>query len=304
MYDEPFADSSQIPTHLVSRFARQQVTVALTGDGGDELFGGYTRHVVAPKVWKQLQRVPRRIRAAAARPLSSLPPHFWDRAAGLMPLRRQRYVGPKIQRALGAAATANSIDDIHQCLIEQWPSGHAPVLGGPRERSSFASRIDGASDAACIMYADAVTYLPGDILCKVDRASMAVALETRIPFLDHRVAEVAARIPLHMKIREGRGKHIVRRLLGRHLPVELFNRSKAGFAVPVGEWLKGPLRGWAEDLLDPRAMAAAGWLDADLVSARWRDHVAGREDSTAAIWAVLMFEAWMREQSSGAAAAA
>jgi len=155
-----------------------------------------------------------------------------------------------------------------------------------------------------MMYCDAVSYLPDDILCKVDRASMAVALETRVPFLDHRVAEVASRIPLSMKIREGRGKAILRKLLGRYVPTELIDRPKSGFAVPVGEWIKGPLRGWAEDLLDPTAMRSEGWFDAELIAARWQEHLSGRRDSTAAIWAILMFQAWLREQNAVSAVAA
>jgi hypothetical protein len=148
------------------------------------------------------------------------------------------------------------------------------------------------------------TYLPDDILCKVDRASMAVSLETRVPFLDHRVAEVAARIPMHMKIHGRTGKHILRELLYRHAPRELFQRPKAGFAIPVGQWIRGPLRDWADDLLDPNRMASEGWFDPAIVQRRWRDHVAGRSDSTPAIWAILMFQAWQREQREPLAKAA
>jgi asparagine synthase (glutamine-hydrolysing) len=150
------------------------------------------------------------------------------------------------------------------------------------------------------MYCDATTYLPDDILCKVDRASMAVGLEVHVPFLDHRVAELAAHIPIGMKIRGGRGKNILRQLLYREAPAKLFERPKAGFAVPVGEWIKGPLRPWAEDLLDPRRMAEEGWFDPQPVQQRWLDHVNGRRDSTPAIWSVLMFQAWLREQGSEA----
>jgi asparagine synthase (glutamine-hydrolysing) len=151
---------------------------------------------------------------------------------------------------------------------------------------------------------DHLSYLPDDVLCKVDRASMAVGLETRVPFLDHRVAEVAARIPLSMKIRDGRGKAILRKLLDRHVPRHLVDRPKAGFALPVGEWLKGPLRSWAEELLDARSLRADGWFDAEAVGARWRNHLSGREDATAALWSVLMFQAWLREQRVDNAAAA
>jgi asparagine synthase (glutamine-hydrolysing) len=303
MYDEPFADSSQIPTHLVSRFAREHVTVALTGDGGDELFAGYNRHVVAPRLWRQLRKVPKPLRAAAGVPLSRLSPRFWGGAAGLMSLRRQPYLGTKIRKAVGVAATANGVEDIYRSLTEEWPSGQSPVLGLDGEMPPAALAIEGAPDAIRMMYSDAVSYLPNDTLCKIDRASMAVALETRVPFLDHRVAQVAARIPLRLKIREGRGKHILRTLLRRHVPGELLDRSKTGFGVPVGEWIKGPLRAWAEDLLDPRSMRAGGWLNADLIADRWQNHINGGEDSTAAIWAVLTFEAWIREQQGNAAGA-
>ena len=154
------------------------------------------------------------------------------------------------------------------------------------------------------MYCDAVSYLPDDILCKVDRASMAVSLETRVPYLDHRVAELAARIPLDMKVRGGVGKHILRELLYREVPRKLLERPKAGFAVPVGEWIKGPLRPWAEDLLDPARIAGEGWFDPAIVQRRWQDHLSGRRDSTPALWAMLMFQAWLSEQRAPLSAAA
>ena len=303
MYDEPFADSSQIPTYLVSRFARSHVTVALTGDGGDELFGGYNRHSAAPRLWRGLQRVPRRLRAAAGSPLAKLPPQFWGGAASLMAFRRQPHVGSKVRKLIGTATGAASFEDVHRSLVEEWSQAPVP------EPTDWPIPFDldagpGASDAVRMMYCDAVSFLPDDILCKVDRAAMSVGLETRVPFLDHRVAELAARIPVGMKIRSGKGKAILRALLGRHVPTTLIDRPKTGFGVPVGAWLKGPLRAWAEELLDPRAMDASGWLDANQVGERWRAHLSGREDSTAALWAVLMFQAWMREQDTANRAAA
>jgi asparagine synthase (glutamine-hydrolysing) len=305
MYDEPFADSSQIPTYLVSRFAREQVTVALTGDGGDELFGGYYRHFVAPRVWGHLQRLPRPVRAMASSPLSRVPWQFWNSAAGVLAGRRQAHIGVKIQKALGVAARAGSFDDVYRSLLDEWDFGPSPVMEGTSAELPLDLHVTaGAPHAIRMMYCDAVSYLPDDILCKVDRASMAVALETRVPFLDHRVAEVAARIPLSMKIREGRGKCILRKLLDRYVPRELVERPKTGFAVPVGEWIKGPLRDWAQELLDERKMRIEGWFDADVVNARWQDHLSGRRDSTAALWAVLMFQAWLHEQQAVSAVAA
>jgi asparagine synthase (glutamine-hydrolysing) len=305
MYDEPFADSSQIPTFLVSRFAREKVTVALTGDGGDELFAGYNRHFAAPQLWQQLRRLPKPLRSAIGSPLSRLPSQFWNSAAGLLPGRRQPHLGGKIQKGLRVAGSVRNFDELYSSFLDEWSFEQSPVRGGEADGPGWDMDIaEHAPDALRMMYCDAVSYLPDDILCKVDRASMAVSLETRVPYLDHRVAELAARIPLGMKVRGGTGKHILRELLYREVPRELFDRPKAGFAIPVGEWIKGPLRPWAEDLLDPARMAGEGWFDPAIVQRRWQDHLAGRRDSTPALWAVLMFQAWLREQSQQLSAAA
>jgi len=298
MYDEPFADSSQIPTHLVSRFAREQVTVALTGDGGDELFAGYNRHFAAPRLWQQLRRVPQPLRAASS-PLGRLPSRLWSDVARLVPGRHQPHLGGKIQKGLRLAASAGNFDEVYSSFLDEWSHEQSPVIGGEGAVAGFdLDAGPGAADAVRMMYCDAVSYLPDDILAKVDRASMAVALETRVPFLDHRVAELAARIPLALKISDGKGKQVVRKLLYGLVPRELIDRPKAGFGVPVGEWIKGPLRPWAEDLLDPGLVRAQGWFDADVVQARWRQHLSGQRDSTPAIWAVLMFQSWLAAQDS------
>ncbi len=305
MYDEPFADSSQIPTFLVSRFAREQVTVALTGDGGDELFAGYNRHFAAPRLWRQLRKVPQPLRSAFGSPLSRLPSQFWSSAAGLLPGRRQPHLGGKIQKGLRVAGSVRNFDELYSSFLDEWSFEESPVRGGDGDDAGWdMDCADGAPDTLRMMYCDAVSYLPDDILCKVDRASMAVSLETRVPYLDHRVAELAARIPLSMKVRGGTGKHILRKLLYREAPRELFERPKAGFAIPVGEWIKGPLRPWVDDLLDPSRMAVEGWFDPAIVHRRWRDHLRGQRDSTPALWAVLMFQSWLREQSRPLAAAA
>jgi asparagine synthase (glutamine-hydrolysing) len=294
MYDEPFADSSQIPTFLVSRFARQQVTVALTGDGGDEFFGGYNRHFAAPEAWQRLQMLPLSVRRFVGRPLSQVPPSVWNRLPG----NRRPNFGAKIQKGLRLAGSARSIDDVYRSFLDEWALEDSPVLNSDAHAMCFDLDLgQSAPDELRMMYCDAVSYLPDDILCKVDRASMAVSLETRVPFLDHRVAEVAARIPLSMKIRNGKGKHILRELLYRHAPRKLFDRPKAGFAIPIGEWLRGPLKDWAEDLLDPHRLAEEGWFDPVLVRKRWDAHLSGRRDSTPALWAILMFQAWYKHQS-------
>ncbi len=297
MYDEPFADSSQIPTFLVSRFAREAVTVALTGDGGDELFAGYNRHFAAPQIWRQLRKLPKPLRSAIGSPLSRLPSQFWHGAAGLLPGRRRPHLGGKIQKGLRVAGAVSNFDELYSSFLDEWSFEESPVRGGGGDGAGWdMDCADQAPDTLRMMYCDAVSYLPDDILCKVDRASMAVSLETRVPFLDHRVAELAARIPLHMKVQGGTGKQILRKLLHQQVPRELIERPKAGFGIPVGEWIKGPLRPWAEDLLDPSRMAGEGWFDPAIVQRRWRDHLSGRRDSTPALWAMLMFQAWLREQ--------
>jgi len=304
MYDEPFADSSQIPTHLVSRFAREQVTVALTGDGGDELFAGYNRHFAAPRLWRQLQRVPQPLRAVTGSPLSRLPSRLWSDMSRLVPGRHQPHLGGKIQKGLRVAASAASFDEVYSSFLDEWSHERSPVIGGEGAPAGFdLDAGTGAGDAVRMMYCDAVSYLPDDILAKVDRASMAVALETRVPFLDHRVAELAARIPLGLKLRDGGGKHIVRKLVYGLVPRELLDRPKAGFGVPVGEWIKGPLRPWAEDLLDPGLIRAQGWFDAATVRSRWQQHLSGQRDSTPALWAILMFQSWLAAQGSGTSTA-
>lgn len=296
MYDEPFADSSQIPTYLVSRFAREKVTVALTGDGGDELFGGYNRHVSVPQLWRRLNRLPQPLRSAIGTPLALIPSQVWDGAAGLVYGRSQPNMGRKIQKGLRVAGSARSFDELCSTFLDEWNEEGPPVRGTRNAKADMDALAEAAPDAMRIMYRDAISYLPDDILCKVDRASMAVSLETRVPFLDHNVAALAARLPMHMKIRGGLGKAILRRLLHEEVPRRLVDRPKAGFAVPVGEWIKGPLRPWAEDLLNPSRLAREGWFEPALVQRRWREHLEGRRDSTAALWAVLMFQAWLREQ--------
>jgi asparagine synthase (glutamine-hydrolysing) len=299
IYDEPFADSSQIPTFVVSRFAREQVKVALTGDGGDELFAGYTRHFAAPRLWQRLDKVPRPLRAAAASPLARVPSSVWSGLAG----RTAPHLGSKLHKAF-RVASVGSFDELCSSFLDEWSGETSPVIGESGE--AMARELDvgvPAPEAVRMMYCDAVTYLPDDILCKVDRASMAVSLETRVPFLDHRVAEFAARVPLAMKVDGGSGKAILRKLLYGLVPQRLVDRPKAGFGIPVGQWIKGPLRDWAEHLLDPSAMRSEGLLDPAIVQQRWRDHLSGRRDSTPALWAILMFQAWLKQQTTMAATA-
>lgn len=304
MYDEPFADSSQIPTHIVSRFAREQVKVALSGDGGDELFGGYNRYFGSARLWSGMKRLPRPLRMAVGRSLGQVPPSAWDGMAGLLPQgRRPPYFGSKVQKTLRTMGAADGLEDVFATFLDEWSGGASPVIGAEEAvpACDFDLDIGGdAPEAVRMMYCDALSYLPDDILCKVDRASMAVSLETRAPFLDHRVAELAARIPVGMKIGGGKGKLILRKLLYRQAPAALFERPKAGFGIPVGEWIKGPLRDWAEALLDEHRLAREGYFDPAMVRFRWEQHLRGQRDSTPALWAILMFQAWLDEQGSGA----
>ncbi len=299
IYDEPFADSSQIPTHLVSALASQHVTVALSGDGADELFGGYNRYRTTARLWSHLKRIPRPFRAAIGAGACLVPGRVWDAAAALIPEpKRPVFVRQRAQKLARTLREARTLKDFADSYSDQWARDRSPVLPHaevPNDRFhvDLSTR---APDALRLMASDAVTYLPDDILCKVDRAAMAVSLETRIPFLDHRVAELAARIPLSMQMANGGGKLLLRKVLYRHAPRYLFERPKSGFAIPVAQWMKGPLRAWAEDLFNSDRLRSEGLFDADRVQRRWRAHLAGEEDASQPLWTILMFQAWLAEQ--------
>ena len=299
MYDEPFADPSQIPTHLVAAFARSQVTVALSGDAGDELFGGYNRYLGAAKLWQAMQKLPRPLRRALGASGGALPASLWQTAGTVLPGKRQPYFGTKVQKALRTMGAAANLNDVYDSFLDEWAGQPSPVLGSDGSRAGFDMDAGAeAPDAVRMMYCDATSYLPDDILCKVDRACMSVSLEGRVPFLDHRVAELAARIPIEMKIRDGQGKWILRQLLYREAPRELFERPKAGFAMPLGAWLRGPLRDWAEALLDEARLTREGYFDAPRIRQRWKDHLSGRTESDQALWAILMFQAWLEVETA------
>ena len=293
MYGEPFADSSQIPTYLVSKYAREHVKVALSGDGGDELFGGYNRYIGASRIWSQAQMLPRPVRAAAGAVLGGIPASWWSAASAVAHRRRRpAHIGIKTRKAMLTLARARNIDELHDSFVDEWHAEAAPVLGATDIGLERVALGGGVPDAARMMYRDAVSYLPDDILCKVDRAAMAVSLETRVPFLDHRVAEIAARIPLKMKISGGTGKQPLRRLLETYIPAALLAHPKTGFGGPVGDWLRGPLRPLVEELLDPRRLREGGFFDPASIRSRWEAHRTGQRDSTAALWYILMFEGW------------
>jgi asparagine synthase (glutamine-hydrolysing) len=301
MYDEPFADSSQIPTHLVSRAARQHVSVALSGDAGDELFGGYNRYFWGPRVWSKVAWMPVAARRGLGACIQAITPAAWDAASHLAGINR---LGDKAHKLAARLRTVNNIDDLYWSLVKEWPDDESLVIGAAPPDKDFispAGRIrEGVnlSPEERMMFLDTITYLPDDILCKVDRAAMACSLETRIPFLDHRVVELAWRLPLHMKIRADQGKWALRQVLYKYVPKELIERPKAGFGIPVGLWLRGPLREWAETLLAPERLAAEGYLKPEPITRAWREHLSGKRDHTAKLWAVLMFQAWLEYQDS------
>lgn len=285
IYDEPFADSSQIPTFLVSQAASQQVTVALSGDAGDELFGGYNRYFWAPRIWNRLAWLPFIVRRRLGGALQALPPAAWDSVSRLVNVAR---LGDKAHKLAARLGSVRDLDDLYWSLLSEWPEiGTIPDI----------VLLEGLEPVERMMFRDTMLYLPDDILCKVDRAAMAVSLETRVPFLDHRIVELAWQLPLHMKIRGGQGKWALRQILYKYVPRELIERPKAGFGIPVGQWLRGPLRDWAEALLDAHRLQAGGYLPVTQVRQAWHEHLSGRRDWTARLWCVLMFQAWLEENA-------
>ena len=300
MYDEPFADSSQIPTYLVCKAARRHVTVALSGDAGDELFGGYNRYFWGQRVWNRLGWMPPLVRQGLGLGILQLPVEAWDALGSALPgIHSIARLGDKAHKLAHRLKTMQSVDDLYRSLVTEWPQGCDVVRGASR----LPTKLDDASSTAGVpevehrmMLWDTLTYLPDGILTKVDRAAMSVSLETRVPFLDHRVVELAWRLPLHMKIRDGQGKQALRQVLYKYVPRELIERPKAGFGIPVGEWLRGPLREWAEELLDEARLQREGYFNPAPIRQVWQEHLSGRHDWTSRLWTVLMFQAWLQQK--------
>jgi asparagine synthase (glutamine-hydrolysing) len=303
LYDEPFSDSSQIPTHLVSQLARQDVTVSLSGDAGDELFCGYNRYRMAANLWGKLAALPLPLRKLMARGITSVSPQSWDqmaRAAESLLPRSARIVntGEKLHKG-ARALTSSSPNELYCGLVSLWHDPASVVIDG-QEPSTLLNGdgpvLDGLDNIQRMMALDLLTYLPDDILVKVDRAAMGVSLETRVPFLDHRVVEFAWRLPQSMKLRNGQTKWALRQVLYRHVPKEMIDRPKMGFGVPIGDWLRGPLRDWAESLLDESRMHREGFFRPALVRRKWKEHLTGRLNWQHELWGVLMFQAWLENQ--------
>jgi asparagine synthase (glutamine-hydrolysing) len=301
MYDEPFADSSQIPTHLVSKAAKQYVTVSLSGDGGDELFGGYNRYLWSKQIWDRIGWMPPMLRHLLSAGIQQVPVAALDAIGLALPgnygIAR---LGDKAHKLANRLKALGSVHDLYRSLVTEWPQGAVPVRGANR----LLTKLDEEGLVNCVpevehlmMLLDTLTYLPDDILTKVDRAAMSVSLETRLPFLDHRVVELAWSLPLNMKIRGGLGKWVLRQLLYKYVPPELIERPKSGFGIPVGQWLRGPLRGWAEELLDGARLEREGYFNSGMICHLWQEHLSGRHDWTSKLWTVLMFQAWLEANS-------
>lgn len=286
IYDEPFSDSSQIPTYLVSAMTRQHVTVALSGDAGDESFGGYQRYFLGPSIYKKIKFLPKPLRKLSATSLRAVSPNIWDK---IMP-----FPGDKMHK-LAEVLDVNSGEDVYQRLISHWGDLENPALGN---ESIFHYEFDqlGSLEEQMMML-DTNTYLPDDILVKVDRASMALSLETRAPFLDHRVVEFAWTLPIEFKIQNQNGKRILKDLLYKYVPRELIDRPKMGFGVPLDSWLRNELRDWGESLIDGKKIREAGFLNYDLIKKKWDEHQSGSRNFQYHLWDVLMFQSWLEQNS-------
>ena len=302
MYDEPFADSSQIPTHLVSELARQHVAVSLSGDGGDELFGGYDRYLLTMGFWDKIAGVPLPLRAAAARALTLVPAAAWtrlgDAAGGMLPRSvRLGRLGDKVHKG-APMLKSQSLDALYDRMLSQWRDPRTVVVGATDSAAATPTGEDlaGLGGVERMMAQDMLGYLPNDILAKVDRAAMAVSLETRVPLLDPEVVEFAWRLPLGLKIRGSTTKWILRQVLYRHVPQALIERPKMGFGIPLDSWLRGPLRDWAEALIDERRLTDEGYFQAGAIRQAWSALIGGDSRQQFKIWSALMFQSWLDAQ--------
>ena len=295
LYSEPFADSSQIPTYLASHLAKQQVTVSLSGDGGDELFCGYSRYQMTQRLWGNISRVPKPIRYLIAKTITRITPNALDNLGSVLQISR---LGDKLHkgaRLLGC----DSVNDLYTGMVSHWEKPESIVLGSTEPASLLSgagSILKGLSDVERMMAFDMLTYLPDDILVKLDRASMGVSLETRVPFLDHRVVEFAWSLPFDYKLRNGVTKWPLREVLYKYVPRTLVERPKMGFGIPIGSWLRGPLKDWCESLLNESRLRQEGFFNPKPIRQKWAEHLSGKRNWQYHLWDVLMFQAWLEEQ--------
>ena len=297
IYDEPFADSSQIPTYLVSKFAKQEVTVALSGDAGDELFGGYNRYVFAEKMFSKIMKGPISIRQLISSAIFTMTEEKWNTLLNNFLSERFADIGHKLHKVANVLP-AKSIRDMHFKLVSQIHNPSDWLLNANEYKTSLnddTKRFVELNPIEQMMAYDLITYLPTDILTKVDRAAMAVSLETRVPFLDLNVIEFSASLPMEFKIRNGVTKWALREVLYKHVPKDLIERPKMGFGVPLAEWLRGPLQDWAESLLDEKRLHQEGFFDVEFVRNKWLEHLSGKRNWHHQLWNVLMFQAWLEK---------
>jgi asparagine synthase (glutamine-hydrolysing) len=299
IYDEPFSDSSQIPTFLVSQLTRRHVTVSLSGDGGDELFFGYGRYYTGERIWGKFGRVPLSVRRLAAWIVHYVPRKTLEKAMAVVPKRlRIQHIADRLPK-LAEILVHPSGEAFYRQLVSHWKEPDQ-LIQGAAEPDTILSRPDRLPRLPSLrermMYLDMMTYLPDDILTKVDRASMAVSLEARVPLLDHRVVEFAWQVPTEYKYRDGKGKWLLRQVLYRYIPKEIMNRPKKGFGVPIEHWLRGPLREWAEELLDEQRLRQEDFFDAKSIRKMWEEHLSGKRRWHYYLWDVLMFQAWLDEK--------
>lgn len=299
LYSEPFSDSSQIPTFLVSQLARSHVSVSLSGDAGDELFAGYNRYQITAKVWRRLAKIPASFRSILAKGITTVSPAGWDRLSGTLPgLPSYSNFGDKMHK--GAAVLAcRTVDELYLGLVSHQTDPASWVLGSrepPTKLTGLRPSLHGLTPVERMMALDALTYLPDDILVKVDRAAMGVSLETRVPFLDHRIVEFAWKLPLNYKLHNGQTKWPLRQVLYKYVPRELIERPKMGFGIPLHAWLRGPLKDWAETLLDEGRLQREGFFNPAPVRRTWTEHISGKRNWAHHLWDVLMFQAWLECQ--------
>jgi asparagine synthase (glutamine-hydrolysing) len=299
IYDEPFADISQIPTFLVARMARRQVTVSLSGDGGDELFAGYRIYQLGLRRWGVLRRLPSAVRSLTRDGLRFIAEAHSSSDGSFMPVRRglDGLVNERFHK-IEALLKVTTPELLHQYHVSQWMWPLEVVPGAIEPLTAFTDARgwpDLRSEIERMMYMDLMTYLPEDTLTKVDRASMAVGLEARVPFLDHRIVDFAWRLPVEFKVHRGESKRILRLVLARYVPPRLFERPKIGFDAPLGGWLRGPLRPWVEELLDPSELEKQGIFNPAPIRQVWREHLRGKRDRAKQLWSVLMFQAWRQK---------
>jgi asparagine synthase (glutamine-hydrolysing) len=297
IYDEPFADSSQIPSFLVSKMAKQHVSVSLSGDGGDELFCGYNRYLLVD-TWKKIEYLPFEFRKSVGHLMRKIPPTTWNKIFNQLGEIKNfpRNMADKIEKLANHLEKVNGINELYYSLVSEINYPEKIVIGATEpatwlKQVGLKSRFKDPKQGMMLM--DAMTYLPDDILVKVDRAAMANSLETRVPFLDHRVVELAWRLPMAMKVRGGQSKWILRKILYQYVPQQLIDRPKAGFGIPLGEWLCGPLRDWAENLLDEQRLRQEGYFNANFVRELWGAHLMGRRNNQSLLWSILMFQEWL-----------